>query len=169
MEQIHVPTLQPGDGVSMGNLLPLKSAIVRALSEAAGARLALPPQYSPDFNSIENTFQAEGPAVRTTPRTRKAPREPLEICWTPPHQTSAPTTSGLLATSLNKREIVRLYSPLNALIALVLNDWSSHTCDAWFWHNPDLPVVARDVRFQGTAESAWATVMGAKRKGGSWP
>ena len=56
VEQVLAPTLRSGDVVIMDNLPPHKSAAVRALIEATGARLALLPPYSPDFNSIENAF-----------------------------------------------------------------------------------------------------------------
>ena len=56
VEQVLAPTLRSGDVVIMDNLPPHKSAAVRALIEATGARLALLPPYSPDFNPIENAF-----------------------------------------------------------------------------------------------------------------
>ena len=56
VEQVLAPTLRSGDVVVMDNLPSHKSATVRALIETTGARLALLPPYSPDFNPIENAF-----------------------------------------------------------------------------------------------------------------
>ena len=60
VEKVLVPELRPGDVVILDNLSSHKGARVRALIEAAGARLLyLPPYlppYSPDFNPIENAF-----------------------------------------------------------------------------------------------------------------
>jgi transposase len=56
VEQQLVPTLKPGDIVIMDNLGSHKSAAVRQLIAAAGARLWFLPPYSPDFNPIEQTF-----------------------------------------------------------------------------------------------------------------
>jgi transposase len=56
VEQILVPTLQPGDVVVLDNLAAHKQPEVRAAIEAAGARLRFLPPYSPDFNPIELAF-----------------------------------------------------------------------------------------------------------------
>ena len=56
VEQQLVPTLRPGDIVVMDNLGSHKSAAVRALIRAAGARLWFLPPYSPDLNPIEQAF-----------------------------------------------------------------------------------------------------------------
>jgi transposase len=56
IEQVLVPTLQPGDIVVMDNLPAHKHAAVRAAIEACGARLLPLPPYSPDFNPIENAY-----------------------------------------------------------------------------------------------------------------
>lgn len=56
VEQVLVPTLQPGDLVIMDNLPAHKPCEVRAMIEAAGAQLQYLPPYSPDFNPIENAF-----------------------------------------------------------------------------------------------------------------
>jgi transposase len=55
-EQILVPTLRPGDVVILDNLPLHKSAAVRELVEATGARMMRLPPYSPKFNPIENAF-----------------------------------------------------------------------------------------------------------------
>jgi len=56
VERVLVPELRPGDIVVMDNLSSHKGPTVRALIEAAGARLLFLPPYSPDFNPIENAF-----------------------------------------------------------------------------------------------------------------
>ncbi len=56
VEQVLIPTLEPGDIVIMDNLPAHKAAGVRDAIEAAGARLMFLPPYSPDFNPIENAF-----------------------------------------------------------------------------------------------------------------
>lgn len=54
--QLLVPTLRPGDIVVMDNLGSHKSAAVRQMIRAAGARLWFLPPYSPDLNPIEQVF-----------------------------------------------------------------------------------------------------------------
>lgn len=56
IRQFLVPELRPGDIVVMDNLSSHKRVEVRIMIEAAGARLALLPPYSPDLNPIENAF-----------------------------------------------------------------------------------------------------------------
>ena len=56
VRQCLVPTLLPGDIVSMDNLSVHKVEQVRQLIEAAGAELRYLPSYSPDFNPIEQAF-----------------------------------------------------------------------------------------------------------------
>lgn len=56
VRQCLVPTLLPGDIVSMDNLAVHKVEQVRQLIEAAGAELRYLPSYSPDFNPIEQAF-----------------------------------------------------------------------------------------------------------------
>ena len=56
VEQVLAPTLRHGDMVVMDNLPAHKVAGVRAIIEAAGARMRLLPPYSPDFNPIELAF-----------------------------------------------------------------------------------------------------------------
>ena len=52
VDQVLVPTLEPGDIVIMDNLGSHKGADVRKAIEAAGAKLLYLPPYSPDFNPI---------------------------------------------------------------------------------------------------------------------
>jgi transposase len=56
VQQFLVPQLHPGDIVIMDNLGSHKSAALRSLIKAAGARLWYLPPYSPDLNPIEQTF-----------------------------------------------------------------------------------------------------------------
>jgi transposase len=56
VQQVLVPQLQPGDIVIMDNLGSHKSAALRRMIKAAGARLWYLPPYSPDLNPIEQTF-----------------------------------------------------------------------------------------------------------------
>jgi transposase len=56
VEQVLVPTLQPGDVVVLDNLVVHKQPEVRAAIEATGAQLRFLPPYSPDFNPIELVF-----------------------------------------------------------------------------------------------------------------
>jgi hypothetical protein len=61
VDQVLVPDLKRGDVVIMDNLSSHKRASVRALIEAAGARLLFLPPYSPDFNPIEKAFPVSRP------------------------------------------------------------------------------------------------------------
>ena len=56
IEQVLVPSLQPGDVVVLDNLAVHKQPEVRRAVEAAGALLQFLPPYSPDFNPIELAF-----------------------------------------------------------------------------------------------------------------
>jgi transposase len=56
VEQLLVPVLEPGDIVIMDNLGSHKSAAIRQMIQAAGARLWYLPPYSPDLNPIEQAF-----------------------------------------------------------------------------------------------------------------
>jgi transposase len=56
VEQILAPALRPGDIVVMDNLGSHKSAAVRQMIRAAGAKLWFLPPYSPDLNPIEQAF-----------------------------------------------------------------------------------------------------------------
>ena len=56
VEQVLLPTLQPGDVVILDNLSAHKRAEARELIEAAGCALIFLPAYSPDLNPIENAY-----------------------------------------------------------------------------------------------------------------
>jgi transposase len=65
IEQILVPTLQPGDIVIADNLGAHKVAGIRGAIHAAGATLWYLPPYSPDLNPIELCFAKLKALVRT--------------------------------------------------------------------------------------------------------
>ena len=73
--KILVPELQPGDVVVMDNLSSHKGPAVRAMIEAAGARLLYLPPYSPDFNPMEKAFAKLKAALR------KAAQRTVEGLW----------------------------------------------------------------------------------------
>jgi transposase len=56
VEQVLVPTLQPGDVVVLDNLAVHKQPEVAMAIAQAGAHLRFLPPYSPDFNPIELAF-----------------------------------------------------------------------------------------------------------------
>jgi putative transposase len=56
VSQQLVPVLRPGDIVVMDNLGSHKSAAIRQIIKAAGARLWFLPPYSPDLSPIELAF-----------------------------------------------------------------------------------------------------------------
>jgi transposase len=56
VEQVLVPTLQPGDVVVLDNLTMHKQPAVQAAIAQAGASLRFLPPYSPDLNPIELAF-----------------------------------------------------------------------------------------------------------------
>ena len=70
IEQVLVPTLQPGDVVVLDNLAVHKQPAVRAAIERVGAHLRFLPPYSPDFNPIEQAFaQLKGLFRAARPRS----------------------------------------------------------------------------------------------------
>ena len=79
VEQVLVPTWQPGDVVVLDNLAVHKQAAVRAAIDGVGAQLRFLLPYSPDFNPIEQAFaklkaflRAARPraSIRSTPSSR---------------------------------------------------------------------------------------------------
>lgn len=75
VERVLVPELNPGDIVVMDNLSSHKGPAVRAVIEAAGARLLFLPPYSPDFNPIEMAFS------KLKAGLRKAAERIVEGLW----------------------------------------------------------------------------------------
>ena len=75
VEQQLVPLLKPGDIVIMDNLGSHKSAALRALIRAAGARLWDLPPYSPDLNPIEQAF------AKIKHWMRSAQKRTIEDAW----------------------------------------------------------------------------------------
>ena len=86
VEQVLLPELRPGDIVIMDNLSSHKGPKVRALIEAAGAKLLFLPPYSPDFNPIEMAF------AKLKALLRKAAKRSVEGLW---------ATIGQMDTSIN--------------------------------------------------------------------
>jgi len=71
VEQVLVPSLQPGDIVVLDNLGSHKGKAARNAIERAGAELRFLPPYSPDLNPIEQVFAKLKTLLRrVAPRTR---------------------------------------------------------------------------------------------------
>lgn len=68
VEQVLLPTLQPGDLVVMDNLAPHKNPRILALLASAGAHVLFLPPYSPDLNPIEKMWSK----VKTSLRRQEA-------------------------------------------------------------------------------------------------
>jgi transposase len=64
VEQVLVPTLQPGQVVILDNLSCHHAAAAQAAIERAGCQLWFLPSYSPDFNPIELAFAKLKAALR---------------------------------------------------------------------------------------------------------
>lgn len=70
VEQVLVPTLDPGDIVVLDNLPAHKPIAIREAIERAGAEVRFLPPYSPDFNPIEMAFaKIKALLKRTAART----------------------------------------------------------------------------------------------------
>lgn len=65
VREVLAPTLRVGDVVVMDNLSSHKGSAIRQAIEAVGARLEYLPQYSPDFNPIENCWSKVKQRLRT--------------------------------------------------------------------------------------------------------
>ena len=75
VEQVLVPTLNPGDIVVMDNLASHKGRAVRAAIRAAKAKLFFLPAYSPDLNPIEQPF------AKMKTLLRKADARTIDKTW----------------------------------------------------------------------------------------
>lgn len=75
VEQQLIPVLKPGDIVIMDNLGSHKSAALRQIIRAAGARLWYLPPYSPDLNPIEQAF------AKIKHWMRSAQKRTVEDAW----------------------------------------------------------------------------------------
>ena len=75
VEQVLVPTLQPGDIVVMDNLGSHKGIAIRKAIRAVDARLVFLPPYSPDLNPIEQVF------AKLKILLRKAEERTIEGVW----------------------------------------------------------------------------------------
>lgn len=76
VQQVLVPTLQPGQVVILDNLNVHKRTDIRARIEQAGATLVFLPAYSPDFTPIEQAFSKLKTALR---RAQARTQEALEV------------------------------------------------------------------------------------------
>ncbi len=65
VQQVLIPTLQPGDVVVMDNLSPHKNPETVRLLEQAGMHVRFLPPYSPDFNPIEKMWSKIKAALRS--------------------------------------------------------------------------------------------------------
>jgi transposase len=68
LQEVLIPTLQPGDIVLLDNLATHKVAGVAELVAACGARIEYLPPYSPDYNPIERCWSK----IKTYLRKAKA-------------------------------------------------------------------------------------------------
>jgi transposase len=75
VEQVLIPTLQPGDVVIMDNLGSHRGPAVRKALRQAGAKLLFLPPYSPDLNPIEQVF------AKLKTLLRKAGERTVEATW----------------------------------------------------------------------------------------
>ena len=75
VEQVLIPTLNPGDLVVMDNLRSHKSHAVRAAIRAAKPKLFFLPAYSPDLNPIEQAF------AKMKTLLRKADARTIDETW----------------------------------------------------------------------------------------
>ena len=76
VEQVLVPTLEPGQIVVMDNLSIHKRNTVRALIEAAACKVLFLPTYSPDFSTIEQAWSKLKAHLR---QVQARTRETLEV------------------------------------------------------------------------------------------
>jgi transposase len=75
VEQVLLPTLQPGDVVILDNLGSHKGQVIRRILRAAGAKLLFLPPYSPDLNPIEQAF------AKLKTLLRKAAERTVTATW----------------------------------------------------------------------------------------
>lgn len=75
VEQQLLPVLKQGDIVIMDNLGSHRSAVIRRMIKAAGARLWYLPPYSPDLNPIEQMF------AKLKHLLRKAAERTADATW----------------------------------------------------------------------------------------
>jgi transposase len=94
VEQCLAPTLDEHDTVVMDNLSAHKNCGVRKAIEAVGANLRYLPQYSPDFNPIEQSFS------KVKALLRKAAERTIEGLW---------RRIGLIAPSFTAQECANYF------------------------------------------------------------
>jgi DDE superfamily endonuclease len=97
VEQCLVPTLRPGDIVSLDNLASHKSKAVRDAIRAAGAKRIFVPAYSPDLNPIDPSAGSGGLRQAETSHAKRR-RENHRRDMEPPRNLARP----LLAAGMRK-------------------------------------------------------------------
>ena len=90
-----MPTLAPGEIVTMDNLPAHKVAGVRQTIEATGAQLRLLPPYSPDLNPIEQSF------AKLKAHLRKAGERSIPTLWIGSELSSKPSLQRNATTTSN--------------------------------------------------------------------
>ena len=105
VEQVLVPTLQPGDIVVMDNLGSHKGIAIRRAIRAVDARLVFLPPYSPDLNPIEQVFaKLKSCSARPRSARSKAFGGASAVCSSTSHHKNAPTISATQAMLQSKPE-----------------------------------------------------------------
>jgi transposase len=98
VEQVLIPTLQPGDIIIMDNLGSHRGPAVRKALRQARAKLLFLPAYSPDLNPIERSSPSSRRfcATPVSAPSRRPGAGSAPCCPASP-QPSAPTTSSTQA------------------------------------------------------------------------
>jgi transposase len=76
-----VPTLRPGDIVSLDNLGSHKSKAVRDAIRAAGAKRIFLPAYSPDLNPMDPSAVSQEVFAKLKHLMRKAGERTIDATW----------------------------------------------------------------------------------------
>ena len=100
VEKVLVPTLKPGDVVTMDNLGSHKRKAIRQAIRSAGAKLFFLPKYSPDLNPIKQVFSKLALAAQRRLHAPSKPYAPASASSSAPsHHKSAPVTLKTQATT----------------------------------------------------------------------
>ena len=104
VEQQLLSVLKPGDIVVMDNLGSHKSAAIRQMIRAAGARLWYLPPYSPDLNPIEPSPRSSTGCASPRSEPSRTPGATSDTSSRQSDLQNAPTTSPTPATVRSKPE-----------------------------------------------------------------
>ena len=105
VEQQLVPSLKPGDIVVMDNLGSHKSAAIRQMIRAAGARLWYLPPYSPDLNPSSKPSPRSSTGCGSPRRALSKTLGATSATWSKPSNlANARAISQMLDTLPSKRE-----------------------------------------------------------------